>query len=400
MRINTRGIRNFLSTHLLEHFPAVSSFLFKTLRNRVILKSYGISVKKRCQHSETLSKSDLAINEKSKILLIVPSKKLSASNWGFAQGVYLHEIWASGKEYLKVEIEIFSFDETAYGKDEFDRLLMELVGGNYSHLLTSLESNPGSTFWDWDYFAARALDIWSGLVIGLSTDSIYRKHQIQFQRFVSIYGKTVIIGIDVVPDTKYLESKNYYGPTLLPISKASIAQIDRYLPNASSRLQSRQYDVVFVGEVYPYREAQLKRILDMRVDLSINPHRSPLDDTEGKGYVDYVAAICSGFLTLNLSRANGVNHAQLKSRVLEGPVFGAPVLSDEKNLSAIFFDPDKEFIYFDGSDESLLRAIEQTKDKDMISNMSKSAKLKARGIAQSAFWNTVIVASKEFNQHG
>lgn len=400
MRINIGGIRTFLSSHFLEHFPAASSFLFKTLRNRVILKSHGISVKERFHYSETLSKSDLAINENSRILLIVPSKQLSASNWGFAQGVYLHEIWASGKEYLKVEIEIFSFDETAYEMDEFDRLLMELVGGNYSHLLTSLESNPGATSWNWDYFAARALDIWSGLVIGLSTDSVYRKHQIQFQRFVSIYGKSVIIGIDVVPDLKYLKLKNYYGPTLLPISKASIAQIDRDLPNALSRLQSHQCDVVFVGEVYPYREAQLKRILDMGVDLSINPHRSHLDDTDGRGYVDYVAATCSGFLTLNLSRANGLKYSQLKSRVLEGPVFGTPVLSDENNLSTIFFDPDKEFIYFDGSDESLLRVIEQTKDKEMISNMSKSVKLKARGIAQSAFWDTVIFACKEFNQHG
>lgn len=400
MRFEVRSIRPFLSSILLEYLPIVCSFLYSRMRNRVVSKSYGISVKERCQCSQIQSKRDLAINEKSKILLIVPFKQFSASNWGFAQGVYLHEIWASGKEYLKVEIEIFSFDETAYEKDEFDRLLMELVGGDYSHLLASLESNPGATSWDWDYFAARALDVWSGLVIGLSTDSVYRKHQIQFQRFVSIYEKTVIIGIDVVPDTKYLKLENYYGPTLLPISRASIAQIDRDLPNASSRLQSRQHDVVFVGAVYAYRETQLKRILNKGLDLSINPHKSQLVGTEGNGYVDYVAAMCSGSLTLNLSRANGVNVKQLKSRVLEGPVFGTPILSDETNLSSIFFDPDKEFMYFDGSDESLLRAIEQTRDKEMISNMSKAVKVKARLIAQSAFWDTVTVASKEMNQHG
>ncbi len=392
------SIRYILSYVLLEHMPSACSYVYARIRERVISKSYVASLAKPQMYSEVPNNRNLAVNMHSKMLMIVTSGQIDSLNWRNAQGNYMYEIWASGKEYLGIAIDIFSFDEKANATDEFDRLLAYLMNGSYSHLLTSLESNPGATSWDWDYFALRAVDNWTGLVIGLSTDSVYRKHQIQFQRFINIYAETVIIGIDVVPDFKYVKSKHYFGPTLLPISAASISQIDKDLPDARMRLQSRAHDVVFVGAVYPYREIQLKKIIGQGLDLSINPHKAKLDEKESKGYVDFIAAMSSGSLTLNLARANGVKVKQLKSRALEGPVFGTPILSDEKHLTSIFFDVEKEFLYFDGSEKSVTRLKQLAKDKEMISNMSKSVKLKARRIAQSTFWNTVILASKELGQ--
>lgn len=335
--------------------------------------------------------------EKSKLLVVVSSELAETSRWDFAQGTYMFEILESAKEYLNSQVELFVFRKEKSMITEFNRLERKLVEDRFTHLLASLESDPGSPSWNWDYFAHRAGRSWNGMVIGLSTDSVYRLHQLRFNRFVGKFRNTCVVGIDAVMDEKYLNANNHYGPTLLPISKKSIDIIDQKLKGYS--LEGDPSAVAFVGAMYPYRLKLIEKLRKINLDVVVNPHTAGSSEStkNNASYVNYVRALRKGKLALNLSRANGINVNQLKSRVLESPVFGVPVLSDDRELASRFFDCDSEFVFFQANRRSIETISKVVNCDDELINISKAAQKKARAIAQSCFWETVRIACSRVN---
>jgi len=337
------------------------------------------------------------LDEESKLLILVPSELTESPRWNFAQGTYMFEIYESGKEFLSSEVELFVFSSRVSIQNEFDRLHKRLVEENFTHLLTGLESDPGSSGWNWDYFALKARCDWNGMVIGLSTDSVYRLHQLRFNRFISIFKNTCVVGIDIDVDSKYLNASNRCGPTLLPISKRSIDLIDEELKNSVG--EDNLGNVSFVGAMYPYRKKLINKLKNLGLDIVVNPHVASNSKSEknNASYVDYVKALRKGKMALNLSRANGVNVSQLKSRVLESPVFGVPVLSDERDLTSIFFECDSEFIHFNAQESSIKEISKLVNNKLVMDNISSASQKKARAIAQSCFWNVTRSACLKVN---
>jgi hypothetical protein len=336
--------------------------------------------------------------ERSRLLIVAPSSEVRSPKWNFGQGTILFEILESGKEVLDIDIELFVFDAKKTLIQEFDRLCQFLILGQFTHLLINLESDPREGGWTWDYFAKKAEKSWHGSIIGLSTDGVYRLHQLRFERFIKLFPKTVIVNIDVVMDGKYLKSLNHHGPTLLPISRKSIGVIDAEL-SLLSEIEVR-HDVAFVGTMYAYRKDIVAKIERLGLPVVVNPTRDKsANNVElSRGYVSYIDSLRQSRFSLNLSRSNGMDVKQLKSRVLESPIFGIPVLSDEKKLMSTYFCENSDFLFFEPTRSSIKRVSSLVKNQSEYSDMALSAREKARAIAQSAFWDTVQVACEKLRR--
>ena len=393
-----RKIKTHFRGYILEFFPNFCTKMHEMQRKNAL---------DRMQMSTPLLEKDgiqaeqiqnFSYIERSKLLIVAPASEVNSSKWNFGQGTIFFEILKSAQEVLEIDVELFTFDSEKNLIQEFDRLCCFLIHGQFTHLLTNLESDPGRNGWTWDYFAQKAQKRWQGSIIGLSIDGVYRLHQLRFERFIKIFPKTVIANIDIVIDEKYLESRNHQGPTLLPISKKSISVIDAELSLLS--VNKNQHDVGFVGTMYEYRKHEITKIQQLGLSVAVNPSRYKSENNTGlsRGYVSYIDSLRYSRFSLNLSRSNGVNVKQLKSRVLESPVFGIPVLSDEKKLMTNFFSEKSDFLFFEPNSASIKSVITAINNQSDYLEMVMSAKVKARSIAQSAFWDTIRIACDKLGQ--
>jgi hypothetical protein len=366
---------------VLEFLPNLAKLLFATQRT--------ITLKSNFQYSKIVIDNEINLRKHAesnykitKLMVVVSHELYNSNSWDFGQGNYLFEIVESFEDIYGFKPMIFVFNPQNSIQEEYKKLASVLVSEEFSHVFISLETDPGLISWNLDLLASVLHESWKGIVVGLSTDAVYRKHQLQFNRFIKIFTSTVIIGIDSKIDRKYLKQVNFSGPTLLPISQKSISVIDELLEDFE--IKPKELGTVFVGKIYPYRRTQLSSLATKGLKISINPHIGDSPTNVSSSYVLYLNTLRTASFALNLSRAGGMNCPQLKSRVLEAPLFGAPVVTDEIEFISKFFTNEKEFIYLSDKKE-VLNLI----NKSNGSEIGNAAKIKARQIAQSAFWNSV-----------
>ena len=76
---------------------------------------------------------------------------------------------------------------------------------------------------------------------------------------------------------------------------------------------------------------------------------------------------------------------QLKSRMLEGPLFGTMVCTDEAELGRRFFDTE-QFVTFSTADDLKQSIAPLLADRQELSARKTAAHARAREIASRAFW--------------
>jgi hypothetical protein len=324
----------------------------------------------------------------SKLLIVVPHERFHQASWRAGGGNFFYEIYESALENLSIsKIDYFIFTDGDSIYDGYHNLADLLVAEEYTHCFALTESDPNcATSWNWDYLAMFLAKMWNGMFIGLATDSVYLLQQLRFSQFNKIYGRSLLIGIDVKPQYLYLSGSNYFGPVFLPISNKSINSIDEELSNYIS--SEKQYDVVFSGKMYPYRIEALEELSFLNLNLGVNPHFNIDDDESESTYIQYIRSLRLGRFALNLARAGGIDKKQLKSRVLEAALFGVPVLSDESELSGLYFDLNQHFLSLNTS-EDLDNLGNFLQDDAAYQKLAQDAQLKARALASSSFWKVV-----------
>ena len=380
-------IRSSLSYLLLRHFPWLSKALFVLSRRFVLL-----TVTKSASNKEAQKIGDgvttTSFDSSSKLLIVVPFERFHQASWRAGGGNYFYEIYESAVENLSIsKIEYFIFTDGDSIYDGFRKLADLLVDGEFTHCFALTESDPNcATSWNWDYFARILHRSWNGMFIGLATDSVYLLQQLRFSRFLNLYKKSIMIGIDVKPQDLYIPKYNYFGPVFLPISKKSIDWIDAELANCIT--PKAKFDIVFSGKIYPYRVDALKQVSRLNLNVSINPHLNVDGNQSQPTYVQYIKSLRLGRFALNLARAGGTNKMQLKSRVLEAALFGVPVLSDESELSSLYFDLNQNFFSLNISEDSN-NLSNFLQDDATYQKIVQAAQQKARSIASTSFWDVV-----------
>jgi hypothetical protein len=318
-----------------------------------------------------------------KILIVSPqSWDSSRMPWKPAMGNYFYDIWQSARERYG-EDKVLLFQIQPGDPTWSSKLLKMIVDSDPSHVLFQGEEDPNGDHNAWPSFGAQLAKVWDGQLIFLMYDSVYWWHIFNAEKVARVYPNTTVHAIDRDPyelNRKIPRS----GPGVLPTSLETlkILQSDKIF---ATRPDSPG-DVTCVGSLYPDRIKQLRKFERSGIIVRVNPHREGRSDRPS--YTEYAAAIGHSWATINLSRNHGMPRKHVKTRVLEAPLFGTLLLSDEKVLSSQII-PEDAFVYFT-SPQDLKQKI-----RFLQENPATYEEIRARGIqyaqkvTNSIFWEKI-----------
>ena len=370
------------NSHVIARIPGAFS-LFRTIYNKL----YAVP-DSDVQAAKALPRKRGGKIER--ILIISPqSWDTSRVEWAPATGSYFYEIWKSAIE--RYGPEAVSLHQVAPGDlDWKNKALRAVEDYKPSHILIQGEEDPNGDPYALTQFAAGLGKIWDGQLILLMYDSVYWWHIYKAENIARVYPQTSVHAIDRHPK-ELRKVLNISGPGVLPTSLETLRALEK--SDAWINKPSDMSRLTFVGSLYPDRLKQLSKFERFGIDIDVNPHRR--GRTDRPSYSEYSAAIGHSWATINLSRNHGMPSKHVKTRVLEAPLFGTVLFSDEKKMSSLMI-PEDSFVYFKNK-RQLAKKV-----KFFRENPAEFDALKARGhqkaleITNSIFWEVIesgVIAS-------
>ncbi len=314
-----------------------------------------------------------------------------AHNWHIAGGNIGFETYLSAVELLGEEnVSLFGA-----GKDESEiawhsRLLELMAEKKATHLIGQIEIDPNqASNWSWDVLATVFNEYWDGVFIGLMYDSAFEWLRLKTKRIGKIYPRVLYVDI-CEPITGYVvPGRPEVGPVTMPMSQASVSRIDEYVSGLE-----KLHQVSFIGALYDYRVELINALKSDGFDVVVNPHRPDttvdyLDSrTNQPTYLDYMAGLAQSELTINFSLASGGPHEQYKIRVQEASLVGTICLTDDRERTRLFFEPN-EYRFFE-SISSIEEVVESTlSDPNQLAQDQSAAKERAHVLALTDFWGKI-----------
>lgn len=324
-------------------------------------------------------------------LIVIAHHGPDAPNWHVAGGNIGFETYLSATElYGEQNVSLFGA-----GKDEPEeswqqRLLEQMVDKQATHLLGQIEIDPNQAHnWSWDVLATVFAKYWDGIFIGLMYDSAFEWLRHKTKRIGEIYPRVLYVDICEPIDGYVVPDRREVGPVTMPMSRASVERIQDYVQGLE-----KIHQVSFVGALYDYRVNLIETLRSDGFDVAVNPHRP--DETTNylesrtnqPTYLDYMAGLAQSELTINFSLASGGPHEQYKIRIQEASLVGTLCLTDDKDRTRLFFDPN-QYRYFDsiGSIEAVVR--DSLANTGQLKSDQESAKVRALELAHSDFWEQI-----------
>jgi spore maturation protein CgeB len=102
-----------------------------------------------------------------------------------------------------------------------------------------------------------------------------------------------------------------------------------------------------------------------------------------------MAGLAASKMTLNFSRSSAGNFEQLKTRVIEATLAGTFLLTDDRDRTRLYFEPEVEYGFF-GSVAELPVVVDRwlSDDAQRIAG-ARAAQVKAENIAVTDFWERI-----------
>jgi hypothetical protein len=176
------------------------------------------------------------------------------------------------------------------------------------------------------------------------------------------------------------------GPVNMPVSRDTLELVNQAISSVS-----KIHDVSFVGALYPYRQHLIEELRLRGINVAVNPHRSDATtDFESSranqpSWLEYMRGLASSHMTINFSQSSAGPFEQLKTRVIEATLAGTYLLTDDKDRTRLFFEPE-QFSTFNSVDE-LPELIESLlSDREALDARARSAQERARELAVTDFW--------------
>ncbi len=174
------------------------------------------------------------------------------------------------------------------------------------------------------------------------------------------------------------------------MSQESLALLDVRLSGIE-----QAHDISFIGALYPYRVELIDRLRAAGLDVAVNPHRpDTTHDFESSrrdqpGWLDYMAGLSGSKLTVNFSRSSAGSWEQLKTRVIEATLAGTFLLTDDRDRTRLYFEPEVDYGYFADADHLVDIARGWLADEARRSAGAQAAQIKAREIISNDFWSRI-----------
>lgn len=261
-----------------------------------------------------------------------------------------------------------------------------------THVLGHIEMDPANQTdsWTWDSAFLKLLNSgWDGALLGVNFDSAFKWIRARSRRLAKISPQFVAVDICMPMTGELVSDRIEVGPVNMPVSQETVNMMN----NEISGVQ-KIHDVSFIGALYPYRVELIEKLQSRGIDIAVNPHRPDRTNdfessrTNQPSYMQYVRGLASSHMTINFSQSSAGPFEQLKTRVIEATLAGTYLLTDDKDKTRLFFEPD-QFSTFDSVDE-LPELIESLLvDRVELGRKARSAQERARSLAVTDFWTQI-----------
>lgn len=374
------GLRSAAGGFARRVYPGLDEAIWNRQRDRQ-LRAVGVSPQ-RATRTRTF-------RERPRHLVVVPPQGPGQFAWGPGHRNLYYEAAQSAKErWGASSASVLDVAPTA-SATTWHRALLDLVQDTQAtHILTHIEGDPTSADeWTWDSLWAQLHPTWDGALLGVMFDSAFTWISAKSRRLARMSPHFMAVDICMPMDGVLVEGRPEVGPVNMPVSDESLALLDERLQGIRPSSQ-----VSFIGALYPYRQELIASIRSRGIDIAINPHRPDVtvtfeqSRTDQPDWLDYMAGLASSSMTINFSRSSAGEFEQLKTRVIEAALAGTFLLTDDRDRTRLFFEPEVEFAYFPDV-HSLPNVIEHwLADPDRLAAGRESAQRKARDLARNDFW--------------
>ncbi len=127
--------------------------------------------------------------------------------------------------------------------------------------------------------------------------------------------------------------------------------------------------------------------------MTVNPQGRSAQSMPG--FIDYAAALRRSRITLNFTRCNGVPVTQLKTRMLEGSLFGAVVAADSPLYARDYFVEGEEFISYRTPADLKRQLTGLLEDPKRLTTIRERARAKADVLRVRNFWEATDRALRQ-----
>ena len=261
-----------------------------------------------------------------------------------------------------------------------------------THLITHIESDPGADghAWTWDKPARVLAESWDGVVLGVLFDSAWPWIAAKARYLARMSPRFLAVDICGPLDGRLVRGRPEVGPVNMPISDASMSLVDDRLAHVT-----HEWDVSFIGAMYPYRVELVERLRAAGVSVVVNPHRADRAEDFASSranqptWLDYMAGLRSSRMTINFSRSSAGPIEQLKTRVLEATLAGTVLLTDDLDRTRLFFDEGLEYVHFRDEQHLPMVVTGLLADPGRLMAIATAGNGRARALARTSFWEGI-----------
>ncbi len=367
-------------------WPSLDEYLWNRARDR--------EVRDYLRATQYLPLGGQATRGRAPHVVVIPMDGPDVASWKAGGGNFFYEIAQAAREYAgTATVSVFAVGPGEEPQVWHRRLTDYLIDTGATHVIAQVESDPNAPqSWTWDILWVQLERCWDGVFLGVLFDSAYRWITIHTRRLARTSPRFMVVDICMPMDGVLVAGRPEVGPVNMPVSNESLVEIDAYTQG-----MEKLFDVSFIGTLYPYRVELIDALRDRGVRVAVNPHRTDVthDFRESRSnqptYLDYMAGLFQSEMTINFSRSSAGDFQQLKTRVLEACAVGCLVLTDDRDRTDRFWQPDIEFGYFtDPADVPALveRFLGHTAQ---LKAAQAAARRRAREINVTSFWGGIDV---------
>ena len=325
-------------------------------------------------------------------IVVIPMDGPDNESWKVAGGNFFWEIAQAAREYAGDDtVSIFGVDPAEAPHEWHQRLIRHLVDSGATHVIAQIESDPNvPSSWTYDVLWSQLAPRWDGVMLGVVFDSAFQWVTNHTRRIARINQRFVLVDICMPMDGVMVKGRPEVGPVNMPVSNASLAAVDEYTAG-----MEKEYDVSFIGTLYPYRVEIIEAMQGRGVKVAVNPHRPDVtrDFAESRAniptYLDYMAGLYRSQMTINLAQSSAGNFQQLKTRVLEAAAVGCLVLTDDVDRTDRFWIPGEEYGYFARLKDVPALVESYLNDPERLARAQQAGRERARAINVTSFWGGI-----------
>lgn len=324
-------------------------------------------------------------------VVVVPDEGLDFDSWGPGhRNFYFEAAQSLSEKGGEAAVSVFSVPRGEPSSLWHTRLLDYLRDVGATHVLTHIESDPGTEArsWTWDSAWPLISERWDGVLLGVMFDSAYRHTLLKGRYLARISPRFMLVDICMPMDGQLVRGRPEVGPVNMPMSDQSLALVDARLARVET-----EYDVSFVGVLYDYRVDLINALRAQGLEVAVNPHRGDgaSDRTQTlvnqPGWLEYMAALAGGRSTLNFAESAARPVEQLKTRVIEAGLARTFLFTDDRDRTSRFWRPGREYSEF-ATPADLPRLVASwLSDDQRLASARESFATRARWLARFGFWS-------------